>query len=101
MGTGIVSILLISIQYQAHWLYYLSIIFFVLNTILFFSASTISVLRYTLYPEIWGVMIRDPTNSLFLGTIPMGFATLGNMWTYVRPCLGILGGEGCLGWLDG
>lgn len=85
MGTGIVSILLISIPYQAHWLYYLSIVFFLLNTVLFFSAFTISVLRYTLYPEIWGVMIRDPTNSLFLGTIPMGFATLVNMW--IRVCV--------------
>ncbi len=83
MGTGVVSILLISIPYQAHWLYHLSIIFFVLNTILFFSAFTISVLRYTLYPEIWRVMVRDPTNSLFLATIPMGFATLVNMWIYV------------------
>jgi tellurite resistance protein TehA-like permease len=83
MGTGIVSIILITIPHQASWLYYLSIIFFILNTILFFSAFAVSVLRYTLYPEIWGVMIRDPTNSLFLGTIPMGFATLVNMWIYV------------------
>ncbi len=83
MGTGIVGILLITIPYHARWLYYLSIFFFGLNTILLFSAFTISVLRYTLYPEIWGVMIRDPTNSLFLGTVPMGFATLVNMWIYV------------------
>jgi tellurite resistance protein TehA-like permease len=83
MGTGVVSILLITIPYQARWLYYFSIVFFALNTVLFSSAFTISVLRYTLYPEIWGVMIRDPTNSLFLGTIPMGFATLVNMWIHI------------------
>lgn len=83
MGTGIVSMLLFTIPYQARWLYYASIVFFVLNTILFFSALTISFLRYTLYPEIWAVMIHDPTNSLFLGTIPMGFATLVNMWIAV------------------
>ena len=85
MGTGIVSILLITIPYQdqARWLYWLSIIFFGLNTILFFSAITISVLRYALYPELWGVTVRDPTNSLFLGTMPMGFATLVNMWVFV------------------
>ena len=83
MGTGIVGILLNTIPFQARWLYYLSIVFFLSNTILFFSAFTISVLRYALYPEIWGVMIRDPVNSLFLGTIPMGFATLIDMWIYI------------------
>ena len=83
MGTGIVSLLFITIPYQARWLYWLSIGFFVLNTILFFLAFTISVLRYTLYPEIWAVMIQDSSNSLFLGTIPMGFATLVEMWILV------------------
>ena len=29
------------------------------------------------------VMIEDPNNSLFLGTIPMGFATLIEMWVHV------------------
>jgi hypothetical protein len=41
-----------------------------------------SILRYTLYPEIWSVMIQDPTNSLFLATIPMGFATIIEMWVF-------------------
>jgi tellurite resistance protein TehA-like permease len=83
MGTGIVSMILIAIPYHARWLFYLAISFFALNTVLFSFALTISIVRYTLYPEIWGVMIRDPTNSWFLGTIPMGFATLVNMWIYV------------------
>lgn len=76
MGTGIVSILFISIPFQHPATYWLSVIFFCLNLIIFSLAAIISILRYTLYPEIWTVMIRDPTNSLFLGTIPMGFATL-------------------------
>jgi tellurite resistance protein TehA-like permease len=82
MGTGIVALLLITIPWKARWLYWLSIVFFGLNTILFFMAFTISILRYTLYPEIWSVMI-DSTNALFLGTIPMGFATLVEMWIFV------------------
>ena len=85
MGTGIVSELLINITLafptQHAWLYWTSAAFFILNTILFTLAFGVSLLRYTLYPEIWGVMIRDPTNSLFLGTIPMGFATLVSAWT--------------------
>ena len=83
MGTGIVAVLLISIPYQATWLYYLSLVFFVLNTLIFSLALLTSILRYSLYPEIWTVMIRDPVNSLFLGTIPMGFATLIEMWVFV------------------
>jgi tellurite resistance protein TehA-like permease len=83
MGTGIVSLLLITIPYQARWLYWLSVIFFVLNTILFSLAFIISFLRYTLYPEIWGAMIKDATNSLFLGTVPIGFATLVEAWIFL------------------
>lgn len=75
MGTGIVSILFISIPFQADWLYWLSVVFFVLNLIFFTAASIISTIRYTAYPEIWNVMVHDPNNSLFLGTIPMGAAT--------------------------
>lgn len=83
MGTGIVSVLLTSIPFHTPVLYYLSIVFFVLNAILFTLAMMTSILRYTLYPEIWSVMIKDPVNSLFLATIPMGFATLIEMWVLV------------------
>jgi tellurite resistance protein TehA-like permease len=83
MGTGIVSELLIQIPFQAAWLYWLSVAFFGLNALLFAAAFTISVLRYTLYPEIWAVMIADSTNSLFLGTAPMGFATLISCWVFL------------------
>ncbi|OCL13951.1 hypothetical protein AOQ84DRAFT_351743 [Glonium stellatum] len=83
MGTGIVSLLLITIPFKARWLYWISVLFFVLNTLLFFSAFLTSILRYTLYPEIWFVMIADETNSLFLGTIPMGFATLVECWIFL------------------
>lgn len=83
MGTGIVSVLLTSIPYHNGGLYYLSVIFFVLNLALFTLALCTSILRYALYPQIWNVMIRDPTNSLFLATMPMGFATLIEMWVFL------------------
>ena len=35
-------------------------------------------------------MINDSVNSLFLGTIPMGFATIVEMWTFV--CVPAWGG---------
>ncbi|KAK5119306.1 hypothetical protein LTR85_007662 [Meristemomyces frigidus] len=83
MGTGICATILITIPWKADWLYYLSIVFFVLNVCLFSMAFTASFLRYTIWPEIWTVMIEDATNSLFLGTIPMGFATIVEMWVFV------------------
>lgn len=83
MGTGVVGVLLNTIPFQARWLYYLSIVFFILNTILFVLALSVSILRYVLYPEIWLAMIRDPVNSLFLGTFPMGFATLVELWILI------------------
>lgn len=83
MGTGIVAVLLVTLPYRSPWLYYASLVFFALNTLLFSLALLTSILRYTLYPEIWSVMIRDPVNSLFLATIPMGFATLIEMWMFV------------------
>ena len=80
MGTGIVSLLFIAVPFTADWLYWLAVIFFGLNTLLFTCAFLISLARYTIYPEIWTVMIADSVNSLFLATIPMGFATLIDAW---------------------
>lgn len=82
MGTGIVGVLMISVPFHTPVLHYLSIVFFMLNMVIFSLAMMTSILRYALYPEIWPVMIQDPTNSLFLATIPMGFATLIEMWIF-------------------
>ncbi|KAH9862613.1 hypothetical protein IAQ61_010031 [Plenodomus lingam] len=80
MGTGIVSLLLAAIPFQVYWLYWLAVAFLALNTVLFTCAFAISLVRYTVYPEIWSVMLDDSPNSLFLGTVPMGFATLISAW---------------------
>ncbi|KAH8725831.1 voltage-dependent anion channel [Phaeosphaeriaceae sp. PMI808] len=94
MGTGIVSILLhtLSELYPSHrdLLRLLSIVFFVLNVFLFGVIFVVSILRYTLYPATWGLMLRHPVQSLFLGTLPMGFATLVNM--FVAICIPAWGG---------
>ncbi|KAJ5119213.1 hypothetical protein N7526_010850 [Penicillium atrosanguineum] len=83
MGTGVISVLMNSVPFHKPVLHYLSIVFFVLNVVVFALAFVTSILRYTLYPEIWRVMIRDPTNSLFLATVPMGLATLIEMWVVI------------------
>lgn len=83
MGTGIVSILLHNLPYNGSWLYWISVIIFTTNVLLFLLFLFMSILRYLLYPEIWGAMLRHPTQSLFLGTFPMAFATIINMVVFV------------------
>lgn len=83
MGTGIVSILLHNLPYNGRWLYWISVIIFCLNVAFFVTFLFISILRYALYPAIWKAMIRHPAQSLFLGTFPMGFATIVNMVVFV------------------
>lgn len=89
MGTGIVAVLLHQMPYNADWLRIVSIVIFVLNAVLFTAILATSILRYTLYPGLWSLMMRHPTQSLFTGTAPMGFATLINMFVYV--CVPALG----------
>lgn len=76
MGTGVVAFIFSAILWDARWLYWMSVIFFALNTLLFSLAFGMSGLRYSIWPEIWTVMVENPNNSLLLGTVPMGFATL-------------------------
>ncbi|KAK0120415.1 hypothetical protein ONS96_010631 [Cadophora gregata f. sp. sojae] len=83
MGTGIVSILLHNLPYNGRWLYWISVVIFCLNVALFTTFLCISIVGYTLYPAIWRAMIRHPAQSLFLGTFPMGFATIVNMVVFV------------------
>lgn len=80
MGTGIVSILLNTLPYNGRWLYWLSVIFFAFNVLLFLIFFVVSILRYILYPSIFPVMIAHPIRSFYLGTLPMGFATIINMF---------------------
>lgn len=83
MGTGITSILLHNLPYNGRWLQFISYILFALNVLLFVVFLLISILRYTLYPKIWNSMVRHPAQSLFLGTFPMGLATIINMIVFV------------------
>ncbi len=53
-----------------------SLIFFFLNLTLFAIFSMMTLARYTLFPDIWSIMIRHPVQSLYLGCYPMGLTTL-------------------------
>lgn len=98
MSTGVVSILLHQLPYNGDWLQIISVIFFVLNICLFVLFSIISLLRYTIYPRIWGVVVRHPHQSLFLGTFPVGLATIVDMIVLV--CVPVWGqGLATLAWV--
>ncbi|OQE44223.1 hypothetical protein PENCOP_c002G04217 [Penicillium coprophilum] len=83
MGTGITSILLQTLPYNGRWLYWISVVIFCLNVLLFVVFLAITILRYILYPKAFYLMITHPAQSLFIGTFPMGFATIVNMVCYV------------------
>lgn len=44
-----------------------------------FRISLTCRVRYTLWPTVWTAMIHHPTQSLFIGTFPMGLCTIVNM----------------------
>lgn len=71
MGTGMISILLFKLPYNGAWLYWISIVIFCFDMLLFTIFTSISAWRYICYPEIWQAMIRHSTESLFLGAYPV------------------------------
>lgn len=91
MGTGIVSILLHNLPFQFPGLKVIGVVIFCLNVLLFVVFFGISCLRYILYPIVFPRMLRHPTQSLFLGTLPMGFATIVNMVVFA--CIPAFGGK--------
>ncbi|KAG9002512.1 Plasma membrane sulfite pump involved in sulfite metabolism, partial [Tulasnella sp. 427] len=53
-------------------------IFLVFNVVLFIAMVAMTIARYSMFPQIWGLMIHHPVQSLFLGCIPMALATIIN-----------------------
>ncbi|GAA5897798.1 hypothetical protein JCM5296_006077 [Sporobolomyces johnsonii] len=78
MGTGIVATLLFDLPWTSTHPAFRGIAagFLILGILLFIAFASMTILRYTLYPRIFRVMIQHETHSLFLGCIPMGFITL-------------------------
>ena len=78
MGTGIISILLHTMPHRFEGQTIIATIFYVLNIILFLVFLVLSMARYTLYPWVWMRMLTHSSQSLFVGTFPMGLATIIN-----------------------
>ncbi|KAJ5564357.1 hypothetical protein N7513_000599 [Penicillium frequentans] len=83
MGTGIVAVLFYFIPFEERWLYYLSIILFIFDAILFCVISFITILRYALEPTLWRATLTDPAIAPFLGTIPIAFVILIELWVFI------------------
>ncbi|THH27847.1 hypothetical protein EUX98_g6340 [Antrodiella citrinella] len=81
MGTGAISILFRNFPYGSDTLpmRVFSAIFFFLNLFLFILFNVLTLTRYIIFPDIWSIMIRHPVQSLYIGTYPMGAATLINV----------------------
>ncbi|TBU49463.1 voltage-dependent anion channel-domain-containing protein [Dichomitus squalens] len=81
MGTGVIAILWHNspYAYDSRTVKVFAYTFFFLNLLLFIFFNILTILRYTMFPEICPAFIYHPTQSLFLGTYPMGAATLINV----------------------
>ncbi|KAI0630202.1 voltage-dependent anion channel [Trametes polyzona] len=107
MGTGVVSALIHNFPYHqgSLALQVAALVVFLLNLVLFVFVCTCTILRYIMFPEVWGMMLSHPAQSLFIGCFPMGAATLINAGLNLNQDWGF-GGEAFLWtlwgfwWLD-
>ncbi|KAM5545408.1 hypothetical protein V8D89_001021 [Ganoderma adspersum] len=78
MSTGAVSALVHNFPYHndSPVLKTVALAVFLLNLVLFVFVCACTILRYVLFPEIWGLMITHPSQSLFMACFPMGITTL-------------------------
>lgn len=78
MGTGITSIILNNLSFQFKGLHYIAAVIFAFNVFIFILFLSMSIARYSIWPQTWSLMLLHPVSSMMLGTFAMGFATLGN-----------------------
>jgi len=76
MGTGIASILLHNLPYNAAWLRYIGIGIFVLNVVLFALLCIGNLVRYIRWQGIFDATMKHTLAGMFWGCLPMGMATI-------------------------
>ena len=81
VGTGAISILWHNYPYlnDSPTFKIFTLIFFFLNLTLFVIFNVLTILRYMLFPDIWGIMMQHPVQSLYIGCYPMSVTTLINI----------------------
>lgn len=76
MGTGISSILLYKLPYNAAWLRRIGEVIFMLNVVVFIILLFMTIARYALWPRVFRITLEHPLQSMFWGTFPMGLTTI-------------------------
>lgn len=76
MGTGIASILLYNLPYNARWLQYIGIAIFLVNIILFVLISTATIIRHLRWKGIFGALGSHVLAGMYWGCMPMGLVTI-------------------------
>ena len=76
MGTGIVANLLHIAPHKFNGMERIANAFFFLNCFLFVLFTLISLARYCCYPRVMRLMLHHPSQSMFVGTFPMGLSTI-------------------------
>ncbi|KAG8730378.1 Plasma membrane sulfite pump involved in sulfite metabolism, partial [Ceratobasidium sp. 423] len=85
MGTGAVSALLHSFPYgHKPVLHAFGAAVLLLNIILLFVFLAFAIIRYVRHPEVFKMMFLHPLQSLYIGCLPMGFATIINALLNLR-----------------
>lgn len=82
MGTGIVSTLLFEMPYRGPGQRTAGVVFFIANMALFTVFVLVTLLRYCMFPYIPKLLLQHPSESLYVGTVPMAWATIVNMAIY-------------------
>lgn len=78
MGTGILSLMLAKFPYAFAPFQDAGRALWALNLLLFAAATVLFVARFVVFPRAALGSLLDPVESMFLGAIPMGLATLVN-----------------------
>ncbi|KAG2203917.1 hypothetical protein INT47_007500 [Mucor saturninus] len=78
MGTGILSILLQTFPFQFYGLPTIALVLYIINIVLFCTFTLITAARYLFFPYIFLLMMKNSTQSLFIGTYSMGLTTICN-----------------------
>lgn len=103
MGTGILSILLHSSQHRFPGEAIIGTVLYFINILMFFVFTVISLARCVLFPWAFLRLLHHPAQSLFLGCVPMGLATIVNATVIIAvPKYGAWAGNLCwaLWWVD-
>jgi tellurite resistance protein TehA-like permease len=83
MGTGIIAILIHDFPYNTLCLYWLSVVIFAINAVLFVSFLAMSLARYFFWSGTWTTMTHQCDQIVFLAAFPMSLGTIVIMICFV------------------